>query len=93
MRFTIPDKTGTVQLTGDQQNNWNVELFLPSGEDGKYTVYGNESFSIALINISSTRVSGTFSGKLKTAMGAGSGKSEVSITDGKFDIPVRHDQK
>lgn len=88
LRFTIPDRTGTVQLTADQQNNWNVELFLPGAEAGKYIVYGNESFSITLTNISSTKVAGTFSGKFKIADGQGSGKSEITITDGKFDIPV-----
>ena len=85
LRFAIPGKTGTVALTADE-DNFNVQLFLASGEEGKYVMYANEGFSVTVTNISATRVSGTFSGKLKLFEGAG--KAEVTITDGKFDIPV-----
>ena len=86
LRFTIPGKTGTVALTADE-DNFNVQLFLASGEEGKYVMYANEGFSVTVTNISATRVSGTFSGKLKLFEGAG--KAEVIITDGKFDIPIQ----
>ncbi len=88
LRFAIPDKTGTVALTADE-DNFNVELFLASGEDGKYVMYANEGFSVTVTNISATLVSGTFSGKLKLLKSTGAGKDEFTITDGKFDIPVR----
>lgn len=86
LRFAIPGKTGTTALTANE-DNFNVQLFLASGEEGKYVMYANEGFSITVTNISATHVSGTFSGKLKLFQGAG--KDEVTITDGKFDIPVR----
>ena len=88
LRFAIPGKTGTVALTADE-DNFNVQLFLASGEDGKYVMYANEGFSVTVTSISATRVSGTFSGKLKLFEGTSADKNEFTITDGKFDIPVR----
>lgn len=90
LRFSIPGKTGTVALTAGE-DNWKVELFLGNDQDTKYVLYGNEDFSINVTNISANHVSGTFSGKLKIVNGTGAGKSELTITDGKFDIPVRAD--
>ncbi len=89
MRFAIPDKTGTVTLTPDEEN-WNVQLFLGNDKDDKYVVYANEAFNVTVTNISSTRVSGTFSGKVKLVESTGAGKAELTVTDGKFDIPVRN---
>ena len=90
LRFTIPGKTGNVALTAGE-DHWNVELFLATGQEGKYVIYGNEAFNITVTNISTSRVSGTFWGKEKIAPGQSQGKNEVTITDGKFDIPVRPD--
>lgn len=90
LRFSIPGKTGTVALTAGK-DNWNVQLFLGNDQDAKYVLYGNEDFSINVTNISSNRVSGTFSGTLKIVDGTGAGKSELTITDGKFDIPLKPD--
>lgn len=89
LRFAIPGKTGTAALTADE-GNFNVQLFLASGEVGKYVMYANEGFSVTVTNISATRVSGTFSGKVKLLEGqTTTGKDEFTITDGRFDIPVR----
>ena len=90
LSFEIPDKTGAVALTPGSDNG-HVELFLATDEEGKYVMYGNESFNVTVNNVSSTRVSGTFSGKVKLGKNAGTGKSEITITDGKFDIPVNPD--
>ena len=87
LRFEIPDKTGAVAVTPVGHNGF-VELFLATDEEGKYVMYGNESFTVTVNNVSSTRVSGTFSGKVK--IGSGQGKDEYTITDGKFDIPLIH---
>ena len=87
LRFEIPDKMGAVALTPGSDNG-HVELFLATDEEGKYVIYGNESFNVTVNNVSSTRVSGTFSGQVKLAQSTGTGKSELTITDGKFDIPV-----
>jgi len=88
LRFTIPGKTGTTTLKPDDDNG-TVELFLGNDKDSKYVMYANEDFSVAVTNISATRVSGTFSGKLKLLASTGSGKDELTVTDGKFDIPIR----
>jgi hypothetical protein len=84
LRFTIPAKTGTTQLAPDQDNG-HVELFVSKGTDGAYAVYGNEAFTVTVTDITSTRVSGTFSGKVKLATAPA---DDLSITDGKFDIPL-----
>jgi hypothetical protein len=84
LRFTVPAKTGTIQLTADQDNG-HVELFVSTGSESNYTIYGNESFTVTVSDISPTRVSGTFSGKMKPASTPG---DELTIADGKFDIPV-----
>lgn len=89
LRFTIPGKTGTVVLKADDDNG-TVELFLGNNQDDKYIMYANEDFSVTVTNISATRVSGTFSGHLKLLESTGAGKAGLSITNGKFDIPVRN---
>ena len=90
LRFETPDKTGNVAHTAARDNG-HVELFLATGEEGKYIVYGNEAFTVKVTNVSATRVSGTFSRQVKLAESTGTGKSELTITDGKFDIPVKQD--
>jgi hypothetical protein len=84
LRFAIPDKIGSVDIK-DGDDNWSIQLFLSSGGDGKYTLYGNEAFVVTVNSISATRISGTFSGKVKDV----SSPREMAITDGKFDIPIR----
>lgn len=91
LRFAIPGNTGTVTMGADD-DKWNVQLFVGSANE-KYDIYGNETFTVTVNNISASRVSGTFSGKMKKVTGEGSGKDEFDITDGKFDIPVRKDGK
>ncbi|MEO7045040.1 MAG: hypothetical protein ABI091_07000 [Ferruginibacter sp.] len=60
LRFEIPDKTGTVAPTAGGDGGF-AELCLATDVEGKYVVYGNESFTVTDTNVSSTRVSGTFS--------------------------------
>lgn len=89
LRFAVPGKTGTVTLIANDDNK-SVEMFLGDGKDDKYQVYLNEDFTVTINNISATRVSGTFSGKLKVPDGQTSANPELSVTDGKFDLPVRN---
>jgi hypothetical protein len=84
LRFSIPAKTGTTQLAPGQDNG-HVELFVSKGTEGAYFIYGNEDFTVTVTGITSTRASGTFSGKMKLASGSG---EDLSIADGKFDIPL-----
>jgi hypothetical protein len=62
-----------------------VELFVSKGTDGAYFVYGNEAFTVTVLEITSNRVSGTFSGKVKLASAPA---DDLEIADGKFDIPL-----
>lgn len=89
LRFALPPTKGTFQLTVGQDNG-HVELFVSKGSDGNYVVYGNEAFTVTISDISSTRVSGTFSGKVKSVSAPA---DELTIADGKFDIPMRNADK
>jgi len=83
LRFALPDKAGSYPLDAEHDNG-HVELFIAAKGSDNYTVYSNDAFTVTISAISATRVSGTFSGKLKAVTGSG----EMTITDGKFDIPV-----
>ena len=85
LRFALPAKTGGLALRSDDDNG-NVQLFVGAGNDGQYTMYSNDVFTIIVTSISSSRVAGTFSGKVKPLTGTG---AAMNITDGKFDIPLR----
>jgi hypothetical protein len=85
LRFAIPAKTGSVEMRPDD-DNWSVQLFVGAGQDGQYAMYGNDVFTITVTGISSTRVTGTFSGKVKPFTGT---DAALNITDGKFDLPLR----
>lgn len=83
LRFAVPNKAGSYVLNADHENG-HVELFIAAKGADNYTTYSNDIFTVTISAISATRVSGTFSGKLKALSGTG----EMTITDGKFDIPV-----
>jgi hypothetical protein len=89
LRFAIPAKTGTTTLDAGQDNG-HVELFVSKGSDGAYSIYGNEAFTVTVSNISSTRVSGTFSGKVKSIS---TPADELTIAEGKFDLPLHNTVK
>ena len=86
LRFTIPAKMGNTVLKAGA-DGYSVQLFLGNSGDDKYVLYGNEDFSITVKSIAASRVSGTFSGKLKIVENTGTGKNELTVTDGSFDIP------
>jgi hypothetical protein len=60
------------------------------GSEGNYVVYGNEAFTVTVSDISSTRVSGSFSGKVKSASAPA---DELTVADGKFDVPLGNASK
>ncbi|MEO8771985.1 MAG: hypothetical protein ABI402_17945 [Ferruginibacter sp.] len=62
--------------------------FLGNKQDDKYIIYANDAFNVTVTNISSSRLSGTFYGNLKIAERQPSGRPELTVTDGKFDIPI-----
>jgi hypothetical protein len=88
LRFHVPAKAGTVTLTPDGDNG-SVQLFVGSAHDDKYIIYSNEALEFTIASKTANRISGTFSGKLKSVDGPGAGKPELAVTDGKFDVPVR----
>jgi hypothetical protein len=84
LRVAVPSKTGTTQLMTDGGNG-HVELFVSKGLDGAYVVYGNETFTVTIDAISATRISGSFSGKVKSVSEPA---EELTIADGKFNMPL-----
>ena len=89
LRFTIPGKIGTTMLNADDENG-SIQMFLGNGTDDKYIPYANEAFTVTVTNANAGSVSGTFSGKLKLIEGQSGSISELNVTDGKFDLPVRN---
>jgi hypothetical protein len=50
--------------------------------------YDSSSPTITITSLTATRVAGTFSGKLSASPDSPNAKPEVTVTDGKFDIPM-----
>ena len=93
LRFSIPDKSGNMTF-GHDEDAWGIQVnIIPEKVGDAFPVataqYNSDSITVNITNLSSTRVSGTFSGKFmispETPKG---GKDFINITDGKFDIPM-----
>ena len=89
LRFSIPCKTGPVSF-GHDENGWGIEVDLNPDKDHQAT-YFSDSFIVNVAEISSTRATGTFSGKFRLREGAlsGNAKKEIEVTGGKFDVPMK----
>jgi hypothetical protein len=90
-RFSMPDKEGTYNFTHETDEDCHcyirLDNYLRSADN--FSRYDEDSVTVIINKITSTRVSGTFSGNLKLSDDTRSKpyKPRVSITDGKFDIP------
>jgi len=88
IRIYVPRKTGTYTITDaddDADNHNYVTIDFLSGDFSRYR-QGN--FTVTITSISSTRVSGTFSGKGVLSNDTPRGtKKEITLSNGKFDVP------
>lgn len=93
LRFSIPDKSGNMTF-GHDEDAWGIQVnIIPEKTGDAFPVataqYNSDSITVNITNLSSTRVSGTFSGKFMLGPDTPKGgKDFINITDGKFDIPM-----
>ncbi|MFI5186170.1 MAG: hypothetical protein ACHQF0_05565 [Chitinophagales bacterium] len=90
-RFSFPDKEGVYKFTHETDEDCNCYLMLDYNLKSTeyYPRYDEDSVTVTIDKITSTRISGTFSGRLRLSDDTRSKpyKNNVIINDGKFDIP------
>ena len=83
LMFQVPANEGstTVSVTPDHSYGGYIT--------SDFATYLHDPVTVTINSISSSRVSGTFSGKYTLQKGSGNSNSKqtVEVTDGKFDIP------
>jgi hypothetical protein len=80
-RIEVPDKTGA-----NPASHMNAQILLSNGTTAQY--YSKEA-AVTITRISTSRVTGSFSGKFSVPADTPHvPKTEIVITDGKFDIPL-----
>ena len=90
-RFSLPDKEGAYHATkgtyNESHSSVRLDFNLKSADN--FARYNEDSVTVTIDKITSSRISGTFSGTLTLSNDTRSKpyKNEVTITDGKFDIP------
>jgi hypothetical protein len=81
LNFEIPAKVGATTITI-------LPKYSYTGYVNKdFAPYDDDGVTITINSLTSTRVSGTFSGTYKAEAGWPKAKPTVQVTDGKFDIP------
>jgi len=84
-RFSVPDKTGSFTKNIRDGQPFDVTLDFLGGDLSRYSA---ESLTVNTTSVTASRVVGTFSGKFILSNDTPNGtKKEVTVTDGKFDIP------
>lgn len=90
-RFYSPDKEGqfTVQDAKKAGYRYSVRLDFNLRSTDNFAIYSGDALPLVIDKISSTEISGTFSGQLKLSDLSRSKpyKQEISVANGKFDIP------
>lgn len=83
LMFQVPGKVGSTTFTVSP--TYSYEGYTTAD----FSNYIDDPVTVTITSISSTRVSGTFSGKYTLQKGSGSNNSKqtIQVTDGKFDIP------
>ncbi len=90
-RFSFPDKEGVYKFTHETDEDCHCYLMLDYDLKSRkyYPRYNEDSVTVTIDKLTSSRIAGTFSGRLRLSNDTRSEtyKSNVMITDGKFDIP------
>jgi hypothetical protein len=84
LNFEIPGRTGSTTIKNSPPH-YSYEGLVLKG----FVTYTDDPVTVNIISISSTRVSGTFSGTytLSKRSGGSNAKQTIEVADGKFDIP------
>ena len=84
-RFSIPDKEGMFTKNIRDGQPYDTTLDFLTGDLSRYW---SQAVTVNLTSITASRIQGTFSGKFVLSDDTPRGnKKEVTVTDGKFDIP------
>lgn len=84
-RFSVPDKTGPFTKKDRDDQPFDITLDFLGGDQSRY---GAEDVTVNITTITDKNVAGTFSGKFHLSADTPRGiKKELTVTDGKFDIP------
>ena len=90
-RFSFPDKEGTYKFTRESDEDCHCYIRLDNNlkSADNFSRYDEDSVTVVIDKITSTRISGTFAGILRLSDDTRSKPyaKQVTITDGKFDIP------
>lgn len=90
-RFSLPDKEGEYHpaYNGYSETHASVVLDFNLRSADNFARYNEDSVTVIVDKITSTRISGTFSGILRLSSDTRSKpyKEKVIVSDGKFDIP------
>lgn len=90
-RFSFPDKEGVYKFTKETDEDCHCYLLLDNNlkSSDNFSRYDEDSVTVTIDRITSTKVSGTFSGILKLSDDTRSKpyKKNAIISGGKFDIP------
>lgn len=91
LRFYVYNKEGeqTITSNGGSKRKTFTELDFNLKSADNFAIYNGDSLIVTINKITSSRVSGTFSGSFTLSNDSRSKpyKSPVIVTDGKFDIP------
>lgn len=80
LRIEVPGKVGA-----NERIHLSTHIILSQNHSGSYY---SDNGSVTILTLSATRVSGTFSGKFRNSPDTPNVKPEITVTDGKFDLPI-----
>lgn len=84
-RFSIPDKEGMFTKNVRDGQPYDITLDFLTGDLSRYW---SQAVTVNLTSMTASRIQGAFSGKFVLSDDTPRGnKKEVTVTDGKFDIP------
>jgi hypothetical protein len=90
-RFSLPDKEGVYKFTHETDKDCHCYVRLDNNlkSADNFSRYDEDSVTVAIDKITSTRISGTFSGRLRLSDDTRLKPypKQVTVADGKFDIP------
>jgi hypothetical protein len=80
LRIEVPGKVGA-----NEKTHLSTHIILSQDHSGSYY---SENASVTILTLTATRVTGTFSGKFRNSPDTPNVKPEITVTDGKFDVPM-----
>ena len=80
LRIEVPGKVGA-----NERVHLRTHIILSHDHSGSYY---SDNGSVTILTLSATRVTGTFSGKFRNSPDTPNVKPQITVTDGKFDLPM-----